>query len=123
MKATMINSIEWRVLIPTVSLAVITPNIDLIIRFLIPIVSGVVWVFLKPKVIQLRNNYKTKTSMKIFKKVPKVIIAFFQVMIGGATLAGIGSLLGYEASGFVRILIGLVIIGYPIYVYFKNKKK
>ena len=55
----MFNHIEWRVLLPSITAAITIP-MDMVFRFIIPIASGIVWVFLKPKIIEFRNKLNKK---------------------------------------------------------------
>ncbi len=60
----MLTSIDFKALFVFISAAIAIPSnglpviIDAIIRLLIPIVGGVIWVFLKPKVIKWREKLK-----------------------------------------------------------------
>lgn len=56
------SNVEWRVLLPSVSIAVAIPELYLFIRFLIPIISGIVWVYLKPYIIKFRDRNKAKSK-------------------------------------------------------------
>lgn len=64
MKTQMIHNVDWRVMIPSVMAAAGLPYIDLLARFMIPIASGIAWVFLKPHVEKLRNNFKNRKNEK-----------------------------------------------------------
>ena len=61
MKITMISNIEWRILLPSITAAITIP-MDLIFRFIVPIASGIVWIFLKPRIVKLRDNYNKKNN-------------------------------------------------------------
>lgn len=65
-----LSTVEWRILIPSVGLATAIPEVNPIIRFLIPIASGIVWVFLKPQIVKLRDkkSIKMKKKFREFKK-------------------------------------------------------
>lgn len=52
--------LELKILVGSVVVAIAVPYLDLVLRFLVPIISGIVWIFLKPYVIKLKNNYKNK---------------------------------------------------------------
>lgn len=54
--------IEWVVLISSITAAIAIPFLDLAARFFIPIISGIVWLFLKPCIVRLKDK------VNIFKK-------------------------------------------------------
>ncbi|TDQ27618.1 hypothetical protein [Tenacibaculum caenipelagi] len=61
---THINPLEIKIIMASIAAAIVTPT-DNIIRFLIPIVSGIVWVFLQPYVIKVRDKIKEKRRRNI----------------------------------------------------------
>lgn len=64
---THINPLEIKVIMASIAAAIVTPT-DNIVRFLIPIVSGIVWVFLQPHVVKIRNKIQAKRKAKKQKK-------------------------------------------------------
>lgn len=58
-KMSHIEPTELKILITSIAGAIVSP-VDVILKFIIPIASGIVWVFLKPFVIQLRDYVKSK---------------------------------------------------------------
>lgn len=51
--------LELKILIGSILTAIASP-VDVIIKFLIPIISGIVWVFLKPYVEKWRMDLKNR---------------------------------------------------------------
>lgn len=49
-----IEPTELKILLTSIAGAMISP-VDMIIKFIIPIASGIAWVFLKPFVLRFRN--------------------------------------------------------------------
>ncbi|XRE42206.1 hypothetical protein ACIVBQ_000410 [Tenacibaculum discolor] len=62
-----INPLDMKVIAASIVAAIATPT-DNVIRFLIPIVSGIVWVFLQPHVVKARDKIKAKREAKKQKK-------------------------------------------------------
>jgi len=58
-----LESLDVKVLLASVGLSIAAP-IDLVFRFLIPIISGVCWVFLKPMVVKFRLKVVSKKKLK-----------------------------------------------------------
>lgn len=57
-------AIEWKILLGSVTIAIAAPYLDLVYRFFVPIISGIVWVFLKPYVIKIKDKYNQKRIQK-----------------------------------------------------------
>ena len=49
-----IEPTELKIMLTSIAGAIISP-VDMIIKFVIPIASGIAWVFLKPYVLKLKN--------------------------------------------------------------------
>lgn len=49
--------LEVKILIGAIIFSIAAPFLDLILRFLIPIISGITWIFLKPYVLFLKEKY------------------------------------------------------------------
>lgn len=60
---THINPLEMKVIAASIVAAIATPT-DNVIKFLIPIISGAVWVFLQPHVVKVRDKIKAKREAK-----------------------------------------------------------
>lgn len=60
---THINPLEIKIIMASIAAAIVTPT-DNIIRFLIPIASGIVWVFLQPYIVRARDKIKAKREAK-----------------------------------------------------------
>ena len=58
-------TIDWKFWLGSVTAAIAIPYLDLVARFCVPIVSGIVWIFLKPKVVELKEKYKGMSKMQI----------------------------------------------------------
>jgi len=58
-KMANIEPLELKILITSIFGAMITPG-DAFVKFIIPIASGIVWVFLKPFVLRFRDKIKSK---------------------------------------------------------------
>lgn len=54
-----IEPTELKILITSIAGAMITPG-DAFVKFIIPIASGIAWVFLKPFVLRLRDCLKKR---------------------------------------------------------------
>lgn len=52
--------IEWIVLISSITAAIAIPYLDLAARFFLPILSGIVWLFLKPCIVRFKDKIKRK---------------------------------------------------------------
>jgi len=58
-KMSHIEPTELKILLTSIAGAMVTP-VDVILKFIIPIASGIAWVFLKPYVLRFRNYLKIK---------------------------------------------------------------
>lgn len=70
---SLFNSIDWKVLLGSITIAIAWPYFDLMARFCIPIISGIVWVFLKPKVMEWKEKYK---GVNFFSLAWKSLVSF-----------------------------------------------
>lgn len=62
-------TVDWKILLGSITFAIAWPHFELIARFFTPIVGGIIWVFLKPKVIELKEKYKGMSKMQIIMDV------------------------------------------------------
>jgi len=58
-KMSHIEPTELKILLTSIAGAMVSP-VDVVLKFIIPIVSGIAWVFLKPAVLKLRDYLKSK---------------------------------------------------------------
>ncbi len=60
----MFSSVDWKALVLFMSAAVAMPGngmpmwIEGLVRIALPIIGGIIWVFLKPRVIKWRNKLR-----------------------------------------------------------------
>ncbi len=54
-----IEPLELKILVTSIVTSMVSP-VDVIIKFIIPIASGIAWVFLKPFVLKFRDKIKSK---------------------------------------------------------------
>lgn len=118
-------NIDWRLVLPSMAFSVAIPTVDLLARLAMPILGGIIWIFLKPVVAnyrkKLNNKFKNQKIMKK-EKIKKAAKVFVIVFIALAALMGLLSFIfGYEAGGFVRVLMGVAIIAAPAAAYYKEE--
>lgn len=58
-KMSHIEPTELKILLTSIAGAMVSP-VDVILKFIIPIASGIAWVFLKPFVLRFRDYLKTR---------------------------------------------------------------
>lgn len=58
-KMSHIEPLELKILITSIAGAMVSP-VDAFVKFIIPIASGIAWVFLKPFVLRFRDYLKNR---------------------------------------------------------------
>ncbi|KQC30166.1 hypothetical protein [Flagellimonas eckloniae] len=59
--SSLFQAVNWKLILPTIALSITIP-MDMVLRFFLPIISGIVWVFLKPIVEKWRKDIKKEKT-------------------------------------------------------------
>lgn len=57
------DPLEIKLLLGAVGVSIVSP-MDMVFRFLVPIISGASWIFLKPVVVRWRDKVIAKRKLK-----------------------------------------------------------